>query len=509
MSGPVDPSFDVSAVLELLDRLGPEEDEVAVLSALYDRQEDDLHLRHAKLLFGPAAIGDSSWAKWDLEEQVHPIGGNPSAIDLPPNWLCEQVDFVAGRAVLSQEDARAWLAKLAADGALPEAGEIPSAAADLKAPDAFLRIFPSLDSPLSPLAVMSRPLRGFFFATATRPEREFPDTWSIEGADVFGAPLTALGIGVKMSSNVASHPPPAGLFVGRMERRAWLIDARGSGDYENFDLHIGWDPGRCDLAELEVELEEWEGDELAYSRRLALGEIELPGRQTANRGVLSLPTLGQRLRHAARLHDRDGALLDVTAPHWLIEQIHFALDVGVEGSNQTSRSTFRVGEPYTPTIRERIERFDRAEREYREWLEKGLAGRIIRDAASAIALVTKELQSARRELLVLDPYFGAHTADWQVLQAISVPARVLTGPTAKPPGSPLSGVDARRLKFRKQRPGFHDRLYLWEGGGLSVGTSPSGLGKRDARIDRLGTVEADAWRALFETYWKSPDYVPL
>jgi hypothetical protein len=43
----------------------------------------------------------------------------------------------------------------------------------------------------------------------------------------------------------------------------------------------------------------------------------------------------------------------------------------------------------------------------------------------------------------------------------------------------LSNVDACRFKF-KGTPGFHDRLYLSEGGGLGVGTSPSGLGKRDA-----------------------------
>jgi hypothetical protein len=74
----------------------------------------------------------------------------------------------------------------------------------------------------------------------------------------------------------------------------------------------------------------------------------------------------------------------------------------------------------------------------------------------------------------------------------------------------LPTVTARRLDpALKAKPGFHDRLYLWETGGISVGTSPSGLDKRDARVDRLGSVEADGWRALFETYWTSGDYVPL
>lgn len=500
--------FDASSVLALVDRLAPENDEVAVLSALYDRDGPSHVLRHAKLLYGPAGIGETGWADWDYHEQVQPLPRDPAAMDLPAEWVYDGGDFVAGRAVMSLEAARVWLSQLADESSLPEAGPLPAATGNLASPTAFLRVFPGLDTPLSPIAVMSRPLQGFFFEAGARPDRDFPDSWTIGGADIFGAPLTALGIGVRMPSNVVAHAPPAGLFVGRMERRAWLADARGSGDYEHFNLHVRWDPERCDLADLQVELEEWEGDELAYSRRLDLGDIELTGRESGDRGMLSLPTLGQRLRHAARVHHRDGALLDVTAPHWLVEQMHFTLDVGVEGSEHRGRTTTRLGEPYTPTASERIERFDRAEREYREWIEQGLAGRIVRDPVSAIAFITNELRLARGDLLVLDPYFGANNADWQVLVGTSVPVRVLTGSKAKPPATPLSNVDARRFRFTRA-PGFHDRLYIWEGGGLSVGTSPSGLGKRDARIDRLGTVEADGWRALFETYWNSPDYVPL
>lgn len=508
MAEPVVDSFDASVVLELLDRLAPEEGEVAVLSGLYDREDKRLVLRHGKLLFGPAAIGEASWARWHYHEQVQPVSADAASMDLPPEWLCDGGDFVAGRAVLSLGAARRWLAQLAEDASLPDVGPLPGATAELASPTAFLRVFRGLDTPLSPIAVMSRPVQGFFFAAEARPDRDFPDDWNIDGVNVFGAPLTALGIGVRMPSNVVAHPPPVGLFVGRMERRAWLADARGSGDYENFNLHVRWEPERCDLADLQVELEEWEGDELAYSRRLDLGDIELPDRETGDRSVLSLPTLGRRLRHAARLHHRDGALLDVTAPHWLVEQMNFTLDVGVEGSEHRGRTTTTLGEPFSPTAQERIERFDRAEREYREGIERGLAGRIVRDPTSALTFIKNELRLARRDLLVLDPYFGADDADWSVLVGVSVPVRVLTGSKAKPPASPLSNVDARRFKF-KRAPGFHDRLYLWEGGGLSVGTSPSGLGKRDARIDRLGTVEADGWRALFETYWSSPDYVPL
>lgn len=501
-------SFDSIAVLDLLDRLGIEDDELAVLSVVYDRDQKQLVLRHAKLLFGPSAIGDSSWANWHNHDQVDPIWGAPSAYDLNPEWFFDGGDFVAGRAVLSRDFAREWLRRLAdASSLIPEAGPLPRASAKLASPKAFLRVFPDLETPMSGYAIMSRPLQGFFFEGEGRADRKFPDDWEIDGARVYGAPLTALGIGMRMESNVVAHAPPVGLFVGRMERRAWIAGAHGSGDYETFKVHIRWDPTRCDLADLEVELEEWEGAELAYSRRLSLGDIELPGRDTGDRGTLDLPTLGRRIRHGARLHHRDGALLDITAPHWLVEQINFTFSVRAEGADTGTTTSFQ-GENYEPTATERIERFDRAEREYREWLEKGLAGRIIRDATTAMALIKSELKLARGELLVLDPYFGADPLDWQVLNDTAVPVRVLTGAKAHPPASPMPNVDARKFRFRRA-PEFHDRFYLWNEGGLSVGTSPSGLGKRDARIDRLDPVEAGGWKALFETYWGSSDYVAL
>ncbi len=40
--------------------------------------------------------------------------------------------------------------------------------------------------------------------------------------------------------------------------------------------------------------------------------------------------------------------------------------------------------------------------------------------------------------------------------------------------------------------------------GSRSGTSPSGLGHRLARIDRLAGVEADRWRVQFELWWADP-----
>jgi hypothetical protein len=47
-------------------------------------------------------------------------------------------------------------------------------------------------------------------------------------------------------------------------------------------------------------------------------------------------------------------------------------------------------------------------------------------------------------------------------------------------------------------------VYPWAVGGLTVGGSPSGLGKRLMRLDRLSPVEADAWRTRFEAWWMDP-----
>jgi hypothetical protein len=133
-------------------------------------------------------------------------------------------------------------------------------------------------------------------------------------------------------------------------------------------------------------------------------------------------------------------------------------------------TTVQVGGRRVSTLQDRLDRLDRAEEEYRKSLESGLAGRIVTEATTAPSIVHTELLAARGELFVLDPYFGGNAPDWQVLSGLSISTRVQTGAKAKPPPAPLPAVTARRLEpaLRRRTPDFHDRLYRWDGGGISV-----------------------------------------
>jgi hypothetical protein len=513
---PADPNAmgpqDADAVGSFFDRLAAEDDECAVLSVLYRPTNGLLRLSHASLVVGPPRVGEVSWARWRVEHTTRLTWDFGDAKDLPPEFVYDHGTFLAGRAVLTVPRARAWLVEAATSGELPAIGPLPAAHGRFAQPDSLLRIFPRLWTPAARLAGNAiRPLSGFLFATEQHAGAQtLPSDWDVAGRRILGGAMTALGISVPDTAWTQRAPAAHGLLVGRIERRAWFNDVRGGGDYELFELHLGWEPARCDLADLEVELEEWVGDEVAYARRLALGDIQLGDRQGADTAIVSLPTLGRGVAHSARLHDRDGALLDVTNRSKLIEQASLTMQFSVAGSDDATEQTIKVGKAVTPTAAQRLERFDTVERQYRDLLEEGLAERIVTDPSTAIAVVRRQLEGARGELLVLDPYFGADPADWQVLAGISLPVRVLSGSKAQAPPTPMANVDARKLnRLRARTPGFHDRLYLWDGGGLSVGTSPSGLGKRDARLDRLGTVEAAGWRALFDAYWASGDYVPL
>lgn len=501
---------DSEAVLGFFDALAPEADEAVVLSVVYDRAGDDTSLRHASLIVGPASLADSNWARWRTEHTVRLAWDFGDAKNLAPDFVYEDATFVAGRAILDVPSARSWLEDAARQSGAPAVGKLPSAEGPLYTPASQVRVFPRLWTPTALLVTETvRPVSGFFFPTEARGDREFPRDWQVGDLQIMFGGMTALGIHLRTESTGETDPPPFGLLVARMERRAWFNDIRGSGDFDLYELHVGWEPERCDIEDLEVELEEWVGDELAYARRVALSDLEIGDTGGATSVVVSLPTLGRGVSHGARLHHRDGTLLDVTKRSHLIQQINLEINIRAGGSEEVSATEHvSVGKVVRPTVSDRLERFEVVERQYREMLEAGLSERIISDPATASALIRRQLERARTELRVLDPYFGVDPADWTLLHGLAIPVRVLTGHKAQPPGA-IAGVTARRAKSRKRPPHFHDRLYLWDGGGLSVGTSPSGLGKRDARVDRISGVEAAGWTAMFETYWASGDYEPL
>ncbi len=498
----------------LLNRLEPEPDERAVFSAVYQHEGGELTLRHGSLLIGPPEMSQSSWGKWRSDSTARLNPQFQELSKLPPDILVtdaraeDGTALVAGRVSMDVSEARSLLAKVLNDATVPSVGPLPEASAPVAAPDAFLHVFPRLWTPVSRLAASAaRPLRGFVLTrTPGLADMVVTSEWQVQGVTVYDGAWSTVGIAMPYVGH-SFDPPTQGLLVGRLERRAWFDDVKGDGTFNLYELHVGLDPGRIDVADLEVELEEWaDGGELTNSRRLLLGDLDLGARAGQTQVLVGLPTLGRGLAHEARLYDRDGVLLDRTQRSKLVEQVTGTGRVSGPGG-ASGTINFTAGQKVTTTVTERLDRLDQLEQDYRELLEKGLDARIVSDRSTAITVIQNHLAAAPGEIWVMDPYFGGKPDDWTVLQGVTAPVKVLSGRGAKKPPGGMTNVHVRRWNGKTKNPLFHDRCYLWQGGGLTVGTSPSGFGNRDARIDRLRATEAEGWRALFQKYWSSGDFL--
>ena len=56
---------------------------------------------------------------------------------------------------------------------------------------------------------------------------------------------------------------------------------------------------------------------------------------------------------------------------------------------------------------------------------------------------------------------------------------------------------------------MHDRIYVWDRGGLVLGGSPSTLRKAPIWTSRLTAADATLHRERFERFWSSPYFTPL
>ena len=51
-----------------------------------------------------------------------------------------------------------------------------------------------------------------------------------------------------------------------------------------------------------------------------------------------------------------------------------------------------------------------------------------------------------------------------------------------------------QARYRPRERGFHERVYLWDEGGLSIGGSPTTFGQGHVRMTRIRPSEAAIWR---------------
>ncbi len=469
-------------------------------------------LRFGSVLIGPEAMSRLTWEEWARVDRRSERTADLSMYGVRlKDW--REFDFVQEgwrytRFSCPPAEAADLVAGALAHGRL-EIPAGPPVLVNLVRADAFLQLFPKVGTGTSLLAAQAhRPLIGWFHPRveeAAPQVAEVPTEVCVEpGRHGFDLALLLLGLCPKSIWGLAATP---GLLVGRLRREAWITDARGARpDQRTFDVSLRLDPTQISLWELELDLEEMnDSGELMNARRLRLADIELP-EHGADSVTVRMPTIGRRVTRRLRLYDSGGRLLDAAERVVLVEAVHLSV-----GPFDAAPSVSVLGDDTSPSLVRRLADLDRSEQEYVELLRAGATDRVVSDQASGRAGIAKRLAAARGELLVFDPYFGNNGDDWDLLRSVAGPIRVLTSSTVstRPPSHLASKVLVRGWRASKGKPPFHDRGYLWDGGGISVGTSPNGLGQRLSVVDMVEPAVVAVLQRSFEIWWADSRAAPL
>jgi hypothetical protein len=494
--------------MAIWNHLGVEADEIAALSAIYTTSDGVLTLAAASLVVGPEAIADG-WPAWRAGEGFKPAPSE-DALLIPGEFVASPIDgVVVGRAVLDPQAAYRWLRILLETGDAGKAGPLPAAKASIHVARAPIRICSHSETEAGDLATwLARPMTGFHFKQAAAvPGIEPGKSWTIGDIQLFSPAVDILGMSWFEDKNGA---PPAGLVVGRFERRAWLATQRLDQENDLYRVEVGLEPERVELMDLEIEVEESIGDELVFAEHLRLEDTDLGQTQKILYGPrptngrrlevgVALPTLGRGVKRSVRLVHRDGVLLDEWQSFNIVESISVSL--AVNGAQQKPNT---IGETRgAQDLVELLGAVERVRKQYADLRRGGARNRVFEDPGDGRDALRALLERAPGELLVVDPYFK----DWPLLTGFPGPhPRVLIGKGAQDPPAAFEGKVAR---WKKSLPPFHDRFFLWEGGGASVGTSAGSLTERLFRIVRIGTAESEVLRERFSLWWDDPGFERL
>ncbi len=511
----------ISNIKPYFERLGTRAGDVAVVSLAVTDVNGEATVVAGSMLIGPPELAEQSWPEWyqSNQNQIAPIVNLLTATSHPvASWVQfdHQVDewrflrFVVGLDRLLE-----LLTSVVEDGMIDVPGGDGFRIA-ANQPGSLLRILSRETTSASRLiASAGRPVIGWVHRLNINDDQrpsldehlDLPQQWTVDGIQLQGGALFLAGFSsdvfARPSGDMGSSLRP-GLVVGRMEHRAWIANTRGGPELQSFDIDIRYDPSQIAIWDLELDVEERDGDDLLSARRLRLGDVALPSFNESAMTV-RLPTLGPRLSRRVRLFDRSGVLLDGSDTFVLVENIAVSAVV-----NENVEFTVVTGTGATATAASRLERLDRVDAEYADLLKGGLSGRIVIPGAQGRAHLERLLEAAHDELLIFDAYFGGKSNDWDVIRNLAIPIRIITGRDgARPPASTTlktPNLQIRQWQGARHTPDFHDRAYIWESGGLIVGTSPSGLGNRLVLIDQVSPIVAQELRYHFEKWWTDPQY---
>jgi hypothetical protein len=207
-----------------------------------------------------------------------------------------------------------------------------------------------------------------------------------------------------------------------------------------------------------------------------------------------------------RLYGLDGHLFDGDDNVHLAESI--VTTFHLPGSTEPV-ATVRVGDPTHPSLTQRLDDLERSDRAYTEVLRAGLSSRVIVNRSGGSRPLRERLAAARGELRILDPYFGVRGTLWEILDDVTVPIRIITCrdlPQLEVP-PPASAPNTPSIEIRHVPPYpslFHDRSYIWAGGGVSVGASVNGLDSSALYlVESLSPVVVDDVTTHFTRWWQA------
>jgi hypothetical protein len=489
---------------------GLENDEQAVLSVCVAREiNGSWRLAHGSLLMVPSECAKQSWPQWGVTNgDPHPRNYDPP---LPASLTCMGEDWLLGRFLLNLKQAEAWFEELWAAASvggiatLPRLDKLPEITVQVGLPAAPVRVVPQVDSAASTLiAGLRRPVQGLIFPAIEPPDIAVPDRVEAAGHLSFTPSMDLTGIHLTQDWAKPELATLSGLLVGRAERRAWLRDSRGQGGFKRYIAEIGWDPARIDPYDLTVTHSEFMNGDLVLSARFPLDAFGLDLDAECENTSVELPTLGRSVTHELRLETLDGELLDRSGPYPLVESISVAIKLNGEQDSEPVVVGGRTEPP--PQLDERLVRLAEVDLELAAGLSQVAKGRILADRRATIDELRKRLRRARGELLIMDRFFGQDESDWSLLEDLKVRIRVLTGRLPIDEDNqplPVSIDENVEVRHRRKAP-IHDRVYLWDGGGLTMGGSPTTFGNAPLRLAPLASYELPRWRAEFEALWASP-----
>lgn len=494
-------------VRDTWEHLAIDPEEAIVLSAIYETVNDRPTLMAASLLAGPPEIAASGWPGWRLAEGFKPQPAG-DILSIPAEFVVELEGAVVGRAIVDPADAYRWLRAALEQGVAPSVGSLPDAAAALGPAPAPIRVGTHSQTEAGKLATwLARPIMGFHFPRTTDAKELRPGrSWTVAGLESFNPAMDLLGIAW---FDQKQGDDPAGLLLGRFERRAWLVSQRLVPEHDLYTVQLGIEPDRADLADLEIQIEELLADELIFGEHLRWEDTDIrealevlygPKPVTGRLEIgLALPTLGRGMKRAVRLNHRDGTLLDEWRSFNIVEAISITMVV-----NEIEQLPIEIGERRAPQdLVGLLGAVERVRSQYATLRREGAHNRIFDDVAEGRKALRAILERADGELLVVDPYLR----DWDLLSNLDGPQpRVLIGADVDPPPASFPG---RVGQWRTGLAPFHDRFFLWEGGGVSVGTSAGAIRNRLFRIVRMGAAESEELRSRFALWWSDPGFEHL